>query len=402
MKENNKGKEILKILQENYEIETAQDLSGAIKDLFKDALQQMMNAEFDSSMGYSKYDKKTEKTNYRNGSTKKNLKSEFGEFEFETPRDRKGEFEPKIVPKNKRDVSDIEDKIISLYGRGLSTREINEQIQDLYGIEVSSTMVSNITDQILPEIREWQNRPLDDVYPIVFIDAVHFSVRQDNQVVKKAAYIVLGVDKEGTKDILGIWIGENESAKFWLGVLNDLKQRGVKDILVICSDGLTGIKEAIGAAYPKTVQQRCIVHIIRNSVKFVYYKDKKEFCKDLKTIYTAKNEKEGYNNLQKVKEKWKNKYPNSLKNWEENWDAICPFFNYSESIRKIMYTTNTIESLNRQFRKYTKTKAVFPTDESLMKCLYLATKNITKKWTTWYGSWDLILAELSIMFEGRI
>lgn len=402
MKENNKGKEILKILQENYEIETAQDLSGAIKDLFKDALQQMMNAEFDSSMGYSKYDKKIEKTNYRNGTTKKNLKSEFGEFEFETPRDRNGDFEPKIVPKNKRDVSGIEDKIISLYGRGLSTREINDQIQDLYGIEVSSTMVSNITDQILPEIREWQNRPLDDVYPIVFIDAVHFSVRQDNQVVKKAAYIVLGVDKEGTKDILGIWIGENESAKFWLGVLNDLKQRGIKDILIICSDGLTGIKQAIETAFPKTIQQRCIVHMIRNSVKFVYYKDKKSFCSDLKTIYTAKNEKDGYDNLQKVKEKWKSKYPNSLKNWEENWDAICPFFAYSDSIRKIMYTTNTIESLNRQFRKYTKTKAVFPTDDSLMKCLYLSTKNITKKWTTRYGSWDLILSELSIMFDGRI
>lgn len=402
MKENNKGKELLKILQENYEIETAQDLSGAIKDLFKDALQQMMNAEFDSSMGYSKYDKKIEKTNYRNGTTKKNLKSEFGEFEFETPRDRNGDFEPKIVPKNKRDVSGIEDKIISLYGRGLSTREINDQIQDLYGIEVSSTMVSNITDQILPEIREWQNRPLDDVYPIVFIDAVHFSVRQDNQVVKKAAYIVLGVDKEGTKDILGIWIGENESAKFWLGVLNDLKQRGIKDILIICSDGLTGIKQAIETAFPKTIQQRCIVHMIRNSVKFVYYKDKKSFCNDLKTIYTSKNEKDGYENLQKVKEKWKSKYPNSLKNWEENWDSICPFFAYSDSIRKIMYTTNTIESLNRQFRKYTKTKAVFPTDDSLMKCLYLSTKNITKKWTTRYGSWDLILAELSIMFDGRI
>ena len=402
MKENNKGKEILKILQENYEIETAQDLSGAIKDLFKDALQQMMNAEFDSSMGYSKYDKQKEKTNYRNGSTKKNLKSEFGEFEFVTPRDRNGDFEPKLVPKNKRDVSGIEDKIISLYSRGLSTREINEQIQDLYGIEVSSTMVSNITDQILPEIREWQNRPLDDVYPIVFIDAVHFSVRQDSQVVKKAAYILLGIYKEGSKDILGIWIGENESAKFWLGVLNDLKTRGIKDILILCSDGLTGIKEAIQVAFPKTIQQRCIVHIIRNSVKFIYYKDKKEFCSDLKTIYTAKNEKDGYNNLQKVKEKWKNKYPNSLKNWEENWDSICPFFNYSASIRTIMYTTNSIESLNRQFRKYTKTKAVFPTDESLMKCLYLATKNITRKWTTRYGSWDLILAELSIMFEGRI
>ena len=240
MKENSKGKDLLKILQENYEIETAQDLSGAIKDLFKDALQQMMNAEFDSSMGYSKYDKKVEKTNYRNGSTKKNIKSEFGEFEFETPRDRNGEFEPKIVPKNKRDVSGIEDKIISLYGRGLTTREINEQIQDLYGIEVSAGMVSNRTDQIIPEIKEWQERPLDEVYPFVFIDAVHFSVREDNRVVKKAAYIVLGINSEGIKEILGIWIGENESAKYWLGVLNELKGRGVKDILIMCSDNLSG------------------------------------------------------------------------------------------------------------------------------------------------------------------
>ena len=397
-----KGKELLKILQENYEIETAQDLSSAIKDLFKDSLQEMMNAEFDTSMGYSKYDKKSDKTNYRNGVTKKTLKSEFGEFEFETPRDRNGEFDPKIVPKNKRDVSGIEDKIISLYGRGLSTREINEQIQDLYGIEVSATMVSNITDQILPKIKEWQNRPLNDVYPIVFIDAVHFSVRQENTVVKKAAYIVLGVTDIGEKDILGIWIGENESAKFWLSVLNDLKQRGVQDILIMCSDGLTGIKQAIETAYPNTIQQRCIVHMIRNSVRFVYYKDLKPFCNDLKTIYTAKNEKEGYEQLQKVKAKWQNKYPTSLKNWEENWDAICPFFSYSEDLRKIMYTTNTIESLNRCFRKYTKTKSVFPTDESLMKCLYLATQNIMKKWTTRYRNWDMILGELSIMFEGRI
>ena len=401
MKEN-KGKQLLKILQENYEIESASDLSSAIKDLFKDSLQEMMNAEFDSSMGYEKHDKKTDKTNYRNGVTKKKLKSEFGEFDFETPRDRNGEFEPQIVPKNKRDVSGIEDKIISLYGRGLSTREINEQIQDLYGIEVSATMVSNITDQILPKIKEWQERPLNSVYPIVFIDAVHFSVRQEHTVVKKAAYIVLGVTDEGEKDILGIWVGENESAKFWLGVFNDLKQRGIKDILIMCSDGLSGIKEAITAAFPKTIQQRCIVHMIRNSVRFVYYKDLKGFCNDLKTIYTSKNEKSGYEQLQKVKENWKDKYPTALKNWEDNWDAICPFFSYSEPVRKIMYTTNTIESLNRSFRKYTKTKSVFPSDESLMKCLYLATVNITKKWTGRYGNWDLVLSELSIMFEDRI
>ena len=402
MEEKSKGKKILEILQENYQIESAQDLSSAIKDLFKDSLQEMMNAEFETSMGYKKYDNKVEKTNYRNGATKKKLKSEFGEFEFETPRDRNGEFEPRIVPKNKRDVSGIEDKIISLYGRGLSTREINEQIQDLYGIEVSSTMVSNITDQILPKIKEWQNRPLENIYPICFVDAVHFSVREESSVVKKAAYIVLGINEYGEKDVLGIWIGENESAKFWLSVFNDLKSRGVKDILILCSDGLIGMKEAIMTAYPKTVQQRCIVHMIRNSVRFVSYKELKPFCEDLKTIYTSKNEKEGYEQLQKVKEKWKSKYPTAFKSWEENWDAICPFFSYSEPVRKIMYTTNTIESLNRSYRKYTKTKSVFPSDESLMKCLYLATLNITKKWNGRYRNWDLILGELSIMFEGRI
>ena len=334
-----------------------------------------MSPEFETSMGYKKYDNKVEKTNYRNCATKKKLKSEFGEFEFETPRDRNGEFDPRIVPKNKRDVS---------------------------GIEVSSTMVSNITDQILPKIKEWQNRPLESIYPICFVDAVHFSVREESSVVKKAAYIVLGINEYGEKDVLGIWIGENESAKFWLSVFNDLKSRGVKDILILCSDGLIGMKEAITTAYPKTVQQRCIVHMIRNSVRFVSYKELKPFCEDLKTIYTSKNEKEGYEQLQKIKEKWKSKYPTAFKFWEENWDAICPFFSYSEPVRKIMYTTNTIESLNRSYRKYTKTKSVFPSNESLMKCLYLATLNITKKWNGRYRNWDLILGELSIMFEGRI
>ena len=375
MEKNNKGKEILKLLQENYEIETAQDLSTALKDMFKGALQEMMNAEFDSSMGYSKYDKKTEKTNYRNGSTKKNLKSEFGSFEFETPRDRNGEFEPKIVHNNTRDVS---------------------------GIEVSATMVSNITDQIIPEIKEWQERPLDDVYPFVFIDAVHFSVREDNHIVKKAAYIALGINQEGFKEVLGIWIGENESAKYWLGVLNELKQRGIKDILILCSDNLTGIKEAINAAFPNTVQQRCIVHMIRNAVKFVNYKDLKAFTNDLKKIYTSVDEEKGYEQLQEVKNKWSDKYASAFKIWESNWDAICPFFQFSDSIRKIMYTTNTIESLNRQFRKFTKTKSVFPTDMSLLKCLYLATKNISKKWDQAYRNWGPILSELSIMFDGRI
>ena len=263
-------------------------------------------------------------------------------------------------------------------------------------------MVSNITDQVIPEIKEWQARPLDDVYPFVFIDAVHFSVREDNHIVKKAAYIVLGINSEGFKEVLGIWIGENESAKYWLGVLNELKQRGIKDILILCSDNLTGIKEAINAAFPNTVQQRCIVHMIRNSVKFVSYKDLKPFTNDLKKIYTSVDEEKGYEQLQEVKTKWSDKYESAFKTWEENWDAICPFFQFSDSIRKIMYTTNTIESLNRQFRKFTKTKSVFPTDMSLLKCLYLSTKNISKKWDQAYRNWGPILSELSIMFDGRI
>lgn len=400
--EKGKNKELLKLLHENYEINSTKDLSEALKDLFKDTMQEMVEAEFETTMGYPKNDKSSDKTNYRNGTMKKTLKSEYGEFEFETPRDRNNEFEPKIVPKNKRDVSGIEDKVISLYGRGLSTREIHEQIQELYGIEMSATMVSNITDKILPKIREWQMRPLEEVYPIVFIDAVHFSVRQEHAVVKKAAYIVLGANADGEKDVLGIWIGENESAKYWLGVFNDLKQRGIKDILIMCSDGLTGLAEAIQIAFPNTTHQRCIVHVIRNSIKFIYYKDLKPFCADLKGIYTAANEELGYEKLLKVKEKWSGKYPNALKTWEDNWSKICPFFAYSAPVRKIMYTTNAIESLNRSYQKYTKTKSVFPSDEALMKCMYLATINIMKKWTGRYRDWDQVLGELSIMFEGRI
>ena len=362
-------------------IKNSLDVTNFLDGLLQPLMQKLLDTELDNHLEYDKYEHSKDKKikNSRNGHCKaKTVKTEYGNIEIETPRDRNGEFEPKIVPKKTRDISGIEDKIISLYAKGLTTRDINEQIQELYGIEVSATMVSNITDQIIPEIKEWQERPLDDVYPFIFIDAVHFSVREDNHIVKKAAYVVLGINSEGFKEILGIWIGENESAKYWLGVLNELKQRGIKDILIICSDNLTGIKEAINAAFPNTVQQRCIVHMIRNSVKFVNYKDLKSFTNDLKKIYTSVDEEKGYEQLQEVKNKWSDKYASAFKTWEENWDAICPFFQFSESIRKIMYTTNTIESLNRQFRKFTKTKSVFPTDMSLLKCLYLATKNISK------------------------
>ena len=342
------------------------------------------------------------KKNYRNGYSTKNIKSKFGEFPLSIPRDRNAEFEPQIVPKNKRDITGIEDKVINLYGKGLSTREISNSIEDIYGVQLSATMISNITDAVLDEIEEWQRRPLKEVYPIVFIDAVHFNVKEENIIVKKAAYVILGVNTDGFKEVLGIWIGENESAKYWLGTLNELKNRGVKDILIICSDGLKGINEAIKAVYPNTMQQRCIVHLSRNLVKFVSYKHLKEFCNDLRTIYKANTEKEARENLEKVKEKWIKIYPTSLKVWEDNWEAICTLFNYSKELRKIMYTTNAIESLNRAYRKYTKTKGVFPTDNSLMKCLYLATKNIEKKWTIRYSNWDMIYSELDILYPNRL
>jgi len=402
VREKSKTSELTKYIMENYEINDASDLQEAIKEMFKGTLQDMMNAEFDNSMGYEKSDNIVPKENYRNGYSSKKVKSKYGTVDLVVPRDRNAEFDPVIVPKNKRDISDIEDKIIGLYGKGLSTREISEEIEDIYGIEISHTMVSNITDAILPRIQEWQYRPLNSVYPLVFIDAIHFNVKNENVVVKKAAYIVLGVDDCGCKDVLGIWIGENESAKFWLSVLNDLKGRGLKDILIICSDGLKGLSEAITTAYPKALQQRCIVHLIRNSTRFVSYKHLKEFCKDLKTIYQAINETKAKESLKIVKEKWDKIYPVALKVWEDNWEAICTLFNYSQDLRKIMYTTNAIESLNRSYRKYTKTKGVYPNDESLMKSLYLATLNIQKKWTARYQNWDLILGELMILFPDRI
>ena len=400
--EENKSKELTEYIMNNYEINNANDVANALKDMFGGVIQNMMNAEFNSSMGYEKSDNKIVKTNYRNGSYSKKVKSQFGEFDLEVPRDRNAEFEPAIVPKNVRNISGIEDKVISMYGKGLSTREISETIKEIYNVELSPTMISNITDSILEEIEEWQRRPLKEVYPIVFIDAVHFNVKEENMVVKKAAYVILGINSDGFKEVIGIWIGENESAKYWLGVLNELKNRGVKDILIICSDGLKGINEAIKAVYPNTMQQRCVVHLIRNSVKFVSYKHLKEFCNDLRTIYKANTEKEARENLEKVKEKWKDIYPTSMKVWEDNWEAVCTLFNYSKELRRIMYTTNAIESLNRVYRKYTKTKGVFPNDTALLKSLYLATKNIENKWSVRCPNWDMIYNELDILYPNRL
>jgi len=396
-------KELIRNLISEYNITSAKDLQEALKDLLGDTIQNMLEAELDEHLGYEKYESTEEaKSNYRNGYTSKTLKSSVGQVEIDIPRDRNAEFEPKIVPRYKRDISEIENKIIAMYARGMSTREINEQIQEIYGFEVSAEMVSKITDKILPQIEEWQKRPLGEVYPIVFIDAIHFSVKNDGIVGKKAVYIVLAIDIEGQKDVIGIYVGENESSKFWLSVLKDLKNRGVKDILILCADALSGIKDAINAAFPNTEYQRCIVHQIRNTLKYVSDKGRKEFARDLKRIYTAPNEKAGYDQMLEVSEKWEKKYPAAMKSWKSNWDVICPFFKYSEELRKIMYTTNTIESLNSSYRRINKSRTVFPGDQSLLKSIYLATVKITSKWTMRYKNWGLILGQLQIMFEGRI
>lgn len=395
-------KDIVKMIREEYGVSTPDDITNALKDLLGDTLQDMLNAEFDEHMGYDKYDQTSKKDNYRNGSSKKRVKTTQGEIDINIPRDRNAEFDPVVIEKHNRDISDIDSKIINLYARGMSTRDISESINDIYGVEVSATMISKITDKIIPKAIEWQNRPLNTIYPIVFIDCVHFNVKTDNMVVKRAAYVVLGINEDGYKEILGIWIGENETAKFWLSVLTDLKNRGVKDILIICSDGLTGIKQAIESAFPNTVQQRCIVHLIRNSCKYISYKDRKQFCNDLRNVYKANTEEKALEHLHECEKKWGEKYPYAFKPWTDNWNEISSMFNYVPELRKIMYTTNAIESLNSAFRKFTKIRTVFPTDESLFKSLYLAQDKISEKWNIPHANWGIIYSSLQIIFEGRI
>lgn len=289
-----------------------------------------------------------------------------------------------------------------MYAKGLSVNQISEQIKDIYGFDVSEGMVSNITNKILPQIEEWQNRPLSAVYPIVFIDAIHFSVR-DNSIIKKlAAYVILGINDDGKKEVLTISIGENESSKYWLTMLNEFKNRGVMDILVLCADGLSGIKEAIATAYPKTDYQRCIVHQVRNTLKHVADKDKKEFADDLKKIYHSAKEETAFEKMVEITDKWDGKYPNAMKRWADNWDVISPMFKFSAEVRKVIYTTNAIESLNSGYRRLNRSRSVFPSSQALLKALYLATFELTKKWTNTVRNWGLVYGEMSIMYEGRL
>ena len=387
-------------LQE-YDIETAEDIQDALKDLLGGTIKEMMEAEMDDHLGYQKSER-SDSDDYRNGYKSKRVNSSYGSMDIDVPQDRKSTFEPQVVKKRQKDISDIDQKIISMYAKGMTTRQISETIEDIYGFETSEGFISDVTDKILPQIEDWQNRPLDEVYPILYIDAIHYSVRDNGVIRKLAAYVILGINTEGKKEVLSITVGDNESSKYWLSVLNELKNRGVKDILIICADGLSGIKEAIAAAFPKTEYQRCIVHQVRNTLKYVPDKDRKAFAADLKTIYHASDEEKARLALDRVTEKWTTKYPNSMKRWYDNWDAITPIFKFSPDVRKVIYTTNAIESLNSTYRKLNRQRSVFPSDTALLKALYLATFEATKRWTMSIRNWGQVYGELSIMYDGRL
>ena len=400
-------KELMKQYVDSQNFTSTTQIMLAMKELFRDAIQQVMESELDVELGYEKSERMSDSENdnlsknYRNGYSKKTVKTQLGEIEVKVPRDRNGEYEPKIIGKYNRNADGMEEKILSLYACGMSQRDIAEQIKNLYDVEISPELVSKISEKIMPEVNDWQNRPLEEVYPFMFMDAIHYKVKEDHRYITKATYVVLGINMEGGKDILGIWIGEHESSKFWLNVLTELKSRGVKDVYLFCVDGLTGFREAIEAVYPKAGIQRCIIHQIRYSTRFVSYKDIKALMADLKLVYTAVTEDEALNNLIRFKEKWSKSYPSCVKTWEDNWDILSTFFAYPAEIRKIIYTTNIIEGLNRQFRQITKNKPSFTNDESLRKMLYLASKNIVKRWTQRCRNWDVVLNYLKVMFEDR-
>lgn len=395
-------KEFIRQFLAQNDIKSAQDIEIALRDMMKETLQTMLENELTEQLGYDRYEYSDEaKNNYRNGYSKKTVHSSNGDIELNIPRDRNGDFAPVIVEKGSKDISNIEEKIIRMYARGISNREIYNQMQELYGVKISPDMVTAITDKIIPKIKEWQKRPLDEVYPVVFVDATYFYVRDEGVVGKKAVYVILGINSDGYKDILGFYVGESESAKYWLNILNELKSRGLKDILILCADGLKGLPEAISASYPNTEFQRCIVHMIRNTMAYVSYKDRKELAADLKTIYKANTVDEGYANLLELREKWIKRNVN-LDNWINNWDNVATFFKYGKELRKIIYTTNSIESLNNSYKRINKGRPTFPSVQSLEKSVYLATEIITEKWTQPYHNWGVIINELRIFFEGRI
>lgn len=398
---------LMKEFVNSQKFESTADVMASMKEMFAEVLQQVMESELEEKLGYEKSERLSKDVennmskNYRNGYSKKTVKTQLGEVDIRIPRDRNGEYEPGIIGKYDRNADGMEEKIIGLYACGLSQRDIAEQIKALYDVEISPELVSKISEKIMPEVTAWQNRSLDAVYPFVFLDAIHYKVKENHQYVTKAAYVVLGINTDGRKDILGIWIGQHESAKFWAGVLNDLKSRGVTDVYLFCVDGLNGFREAIAAAYPQAQIQRCIIHQIRSSTRYVSWKDIKALMADLKRVYQSVTEEEALTNLMAFKDAWGKQYPSCLKSWEENWDILSTFYGYPPEIRKIIYTTNIIEGLNRQFRKITKNKPSFTNDDSLRKILYLASKNIVEHWTARCRNWDQVISQLEVLFGDR-
>lgn len=397
-------REKIRELLEVSNISSMEDIQSLFKETIAEFMENGLDAELDDELGYSRYDYRNKDTdNSRNGHSSKRLRTSMGDVEVSVPRDRKGAFEPQILKKNQTSISqDIEEKILSMYAKGMTTSDIEAHIRDIYGVEVSDTTVSRITDKILPIAKEWQQRSLEGVYAVVFLDAIQYHVRSEGQVIKKAVYIAIGIDLDGRKDVLGMWVGETESAKFWATVLNSLKNRGVEDIFIACTDNLTGFSAAIEAVFPRTEVQNCIIHQLRNSSKYVSYKDIMALMADLKAVYAAVDEQSALDALDAFSERWDKKYPKISRSWRENWTNLSIYFKFPQEVRRLIYTTNTIEGFNRQLRKVTKSKSVFPTDDSLLKMLYLAMMDITKKWTGRRQDWSVIHAQLTIFFGDRI
>jgi putative transposase len=398
-------KEILDELIRDYK--NPEDLlgeNGLLKQLTKALLERAMEAELTHELGYEKSDKSSvkENGNRRNGTTPKTVKSKHGEIELSIPRDRQSEFEPVIIKKHQRRFDGFDDAILSLYSRGMSTRDIKAHLEEIYGVEISPDLISSVTEAVIEEVREWQTRPLEAVYPIVYLDALRVKIRYEGTVQNRCIYLAIGVNVEGKKETLGLWTAESEGAKFWLGVLTELNNRGVKDIFIACVDGLKGFTEAIESVFPQTITQLCIVHQIRNSLTFISYKDRKAVVSDLKPIYTAVTEDEALFALELFGEKWNGKYPLIAKSWQANWQRINPMFALPKEIRKAVYTTNVIESLNYSLRKITKTRAAFPNEEAAIKLLYLGLQNASKKWTMPIQNWSLAMNQMAILFEGRM
>jgi len=399
--------EVIKQLEEDLsKAKTYKDLmgkDGAIKKLLRSSLENILESELADHLGYEKHSPEGNNSgNNRNGKTYKTIRTDQGEIDIKIPRDRLSSFDPVVVKKYEKTLGPIEDKIISMYAKGMTTRDIQSHVEEIYGLDISPTTVSNITNSIVAHAKEWQSRPLAEIYPIVFFDAIHYKVREDGKVVSKAAYTCLSIDLDGHKDMLGIWVGEAEGANYWLGILTELKNRGVQDILISAVDGLKGFPDAIESVFPGCEVQQCIIHQIRNTIRYVASKNQKEFMKDLKTIYTAPTEEAGLLQLDKLEEKWGKKYPYPINSWRNNWNNLAVFFKYPEEIRRMIYTTNAVENLHRQFRKVTKNRALFPNNESLTKMLYLAYRDISKKWIMPVPNWAFIFSQLSVKFDDRL